>query len=223
MKRTLTLIYFFASALAVHSAYGHGIPVGITIDGGQLKSLATFSYEAEDSELLLTGTGVKGAIGFYPKFGVFPAGQALTIDAAGSPLHPAALLYWDGANVGSSPVTAVLSRTGISISISPTDTFVAGGTLPVYNGTPTGHSVLNITLPTDAPTGLYAFGVRASHPTYGQAETVWAVGNYGVTDPALVEAGLAAIRAQVPEPSTLALALCGAAAAGLVAWRRRSS
>lgn len=223
MHRSFVFIVTVSACLSLASARAHGIPVNIGIDGGQLVNLATLSYEAGDSQLILTGTGVKGAIGVYPQFGVFPAGQALTIDAAGSPLHPAALIYWDGANVEPSPVTALLTRTGISISIDPTATFVSGGTLPAYNGTLGGHSALTITLPSDAPVGLYAFGLRASNPTFGQAETVWAVGNYGLTDETAVAAGLAALHAQVPEPSSLALAACGAVALAMAAQRRRTN
>lgn len=223
MSRNLVFFLTVAATLCQASAWAHGIPVDIGISGGQLVSASTLVYSHHDSELILTGTGVKGAIGVYPQFGVFPTGEALTIDAAGSPLHPASLMYWDGASVGPSPVAALLTRTGISIPIGPTDTFVAGGTLPPYNGTLGGHSALTITLPTDAPTGLYAFGLRASNPTYGQAETVWAVGNYGLVDEAIVEAGLAAMHAQVPEPSALALAIGGGLALACMAWRRRKA
>lgn len=221
MKRIFVLLGLCGTLTIGAAARAHGIPINISIDAGQLVSLATLSYEEEDSQLLLTATGVKGAIGFYPQFGVFPSGQALTIDASGSPSHPIASMYSDGTSLGDSPRTALLTRTGISMSVSPTATFVTGGTLPPYNGTLGGHSALTITLPTDAPNGLYAFGFVVSNPTYGQTETVWAVGNYGLTDPALVDAGLAAMRAQVPEPSALALALCGGGALAVAAWRSR--
>lgn len=221
MRRIIVLVGLCGTLLTGAAAQAHGIPINISIDAGQLVSLATLIYKEEDSQLTLTATGVKGAIGFYPQFGVFPSGQALTIDASGSELHPIATMYSDGTGVDASPVTALLTRTGISMSVSPTDTFIAGGTLPAYNGTLGGHSALTITLPTDAPNGLYAFGFLVSNPTFGQAETVWAVGNYGLTDPALVDAGLAAMRAQVPEPSALALAMCGGAGLAIAAWRRR--
>jgi len=202
---TLGLLILLGAA----PSFGHGIPLNISIDStNQLYSLSRVSFDHHESELILTGTGVKGAAGFYPQFGVFPTGQALTFDVKGESPASVALMYWDDATetLGLSPVSILLSRTGISVTVNPTDTSVVGGTLPAYNGTLGGHSALNITLPTSSPTGLYAIGFQVSNPNYLRSETFWAVGNYGVTDEDAVARGLAAIHTQVPEPSSVVLA-----------------
>jgi hypothetical protein len=202
---TLGLLILLGTA----PTFGHGIPLNISIDSSnQLYSQSLVTFDHLESELILTGTGVKGAAGFYPKYGVFPAGQALTVNASGSSSHAEALIYWDDSTetLGLSPVSILLSRTGLSMTVNPTDTAVTGGTLPAYNGTLTGHAALNITLPTSAPTGLYAIGFKVSNPNFLESETFWAVGNYGVTDEDAVARGLAAIHTQVPEPSSVVLA-----------------
>ncbi len=216
MKRIAIQTLGLLACLGSPPSFGHGIPLNISIDGSnRLQSQSLVVYDPEESEFILTGTGVKGAAGYYPKFGQFPVGQALTVQVADSPWHPGALIYWDHATerLGLPPVSVLLSRTGISATVNPSDTSVAVGTLPAYNGTLGGHSALNITLPTDAPTGLYAIGFQVSNPNYFGSETFWAVGNYGVTDDDAVARGLAAIHSQVPEPSSLSLAALGIALA----------
>ncbi len=200
-------------------SHGHGIPSHISVDGSnRLFSASLVNYDHHESELLLTGTGVKGAAGFYPEPGVFPTGAALTVTASGSPQHPLALLYWDGTNVLDSPVDIQLTRTGVNATVLRTDESRAVGTLGAFNGLPGGHSALTLTLPLDAPAGLYGIGFKVVSPGFDQSETFWAIGNYGLSEEE-AERGLAAIHTQVPEPGTAALALL--AIGTLAAWRTR--
>lgn len=208
---------------AASAAWGHGIPLSISIDpANRLFSESLVTYDHHESELLLTGTGVKGAAGFYPKFGVFPTGGVLTVDAAGSSTHPLALLYWDGASVLPSPVDVALTRTGVSLLVTPSDTFVPGGALRPYNGDLGGHTALTITLPSDAPSGLYGIGFQVTSPGYQRSRTFWGVANYGLSEEDAL-AGLAAIHSQVPEPTGLGLAAAGLLGLGLIARKARRS
>lgn len=225
MLRTISLLLVSAltTLFVVTTAQGHGIPLSISIDpSNRLFSESLVTYDADESELLLTATGVKGAAGFYPKFGVFPTGGVLTVDAAGSSTHPLALLYWDGSNLLPSPVNVALTRTGINMLVTPSDSFVPGGDLRPYNGELGGHTALTITLPSDAPTGLYGIGFQVTSPGYQRSRTFWGIANYGLSeDDAL--AGLAAIHSQVPEPAGTALATIGLAGLAFVARRARRS
>lgn len=225
MRYYLSLV-LVASALAVPGdVLAHGVPLSISIDGsGRLFSELGVTYDHHDSALAPFPSGaptvMRGTIGFYPKFGVVPAGTVLTVDATGSPAHPAALLFWGGGSVEPAPTNLSLTRSGISMDISPNDTFVAGGALPAYDGLEGGHSSFTASIPIDAPIGLYGVGFQVSSPGYETSETFWAILNNGVTDPAAIEQGLAAITAAVPEPSSLALAI-SALLAGLAASIRR--
>lgn len=192
---------------------GHGIPLTISSDSSNhLFNPLLVTYDDEEGQLegfpVSAPSILRGAAGFYPEFGVIPAGTALTIDVSGSSAHPLTLLFWDGTSVEPSPVTIDLTRTGISLHVSPTDTFLTGGTLPPYDGQLGGHSALTISMPLSSPIGLYGIGFQASSPGYSRSETFWAIANNGVIDPADVERGLADISRAVPEPSGMALAVC---------------
>jgi len=222
MQRVITCLTILAVLSGAQLALAHGIPANISIDGTDtLYATQRVIYTDHDSVMNLTATDVRGTVGFYPEFGVFPTGESLSVDASGSTIHPIASFYWDGSDLLDSPVDYTLTRTGLTLTVEPEDTFVTGGALPAYNGTLGGHSTLSWRLPLDAPTGLYGVGFQVTAPGYNRSETFWAIGNYGVTDPAQVELGLAAIHAAVPEPSSFAL---GALSIGLTAgwqWHRR--
>ena len=207
--------HFALSAIAIVAltgdfARGHGIPLKTSsYDSNQLYGTHLVAYDSVESQLATTDTNLKGAAGFYPDPAKFPFGRQLTVDSTGSAFHPTALLYWDGANVLPSPVSITLQRTGINVTVSPTDTFVNVGTLPAFNGLEGGHSALNVLLPLGSPVGLYAIGFQVTSPgspDFGRSETFWGVANNGVTSPDDVANGLAAIQTAVPEPSSVVLA-----------------
>ncbi len=222
LKFTLCAIAVCGSTSGI--ALGHGIPLTTSsYDSNQLYGTSLVAYDPIESQLAATDTNLKGAAGFYPDPAKFPFGRQLTVDSTGSAFHPTALLFWDGANVLPSPVSITLQRTGINVTVSPTDTFLNIGTLPAFNGLPGGHSALNILLPLGSPVGLYALGFQVTSPgspDFGRSETFWGVANNGLTSPGDVQLGLAAIQAAVPEPSSIVLAVLGAAAIGLFRWGR---
>ncbi len=196
------------------SAQAHGIPLEVNADAqGNLYGLNLFTYTDHDSQLTPFPVDVpqilRGTAGFYPVLGGnIPAGTALIVDAAGSAQHPLALAFWNGGEVLPSPVTIGLTRTGVDMQVSPTDTLVAGGALGAYNGLEGGHSALTIALPLDAPIGLYAIGFQVSGTGFTRSETFWGIANNGVSEEAAAR-GVAALTAAVPEPSTLVLGALG--------------
>jgi hypothetical protein len=205
-------------------AHSHGIPLKTSsYDTNQLYGTKLVAYDPVESQLATTDTNLKGAAGFYPDPERFLVGRQLTVDSTGSAIHPTALLFWNGSNVLPSPVSITLQRTGINVTVGPTDTFVHVGTLPAFNGLPGGHSALNVLLPLGSPVGLYALGFQVTSPgspDFGRSETFWGVANNGLTSPGDVQLGLAAIQSAVPEPSSVVLATLGAAALGFFRWRR---
>ena len=232
MRIALIAVLFGGSFAAM--AEGHGVPMWVQADqAGALSSTGLVFYDAVQSKLspfpVDTPTIVRGNMAFHPVFGDgIATGTILQADASGSPIHPTALLYWDGSDVLPSPVAKVnLNKTGVNFDVLASDTFVTGGDLGAYNGTPTGHSSYQIVLPVDAPTGLYAVGFQVvggtGFETLTRSSTFWGVMNYGV-DPQDVPAGLAAITSVVPEPNSLALLAIGAVLMGVVGahrtWRR---
>lgn len=205
------------------SAWAHGIPLEVNADAqGKLFGLNLFTYtDDEDGQITPFPVDVpqllRGAAGFYPVFGGnIPTGTALNVDAAGSAQHPQALAFWNGGEVLPSPVTVGLTRTGVNMQVSPTDTLVVGGALGAYNGQVGGHSSLTITLPLDAPIGLYVMGFQVSGAGFGRSETFWGIANNGVSAEAAAR-GVAAISVAVPEPGTAMLGALGLL--GLVAAR----
>ncbi len=216
---------------AVHA---HGIPLDISADSQlRLFNPLLVTYDHHESGLALAPpanpTAVRGAAGFYPTAGVIPAGTALSVDATGSPQHPLAVLYWNPSNgLGASPKPLTLQRNaatvggisypGFNVAVQPTDTFASLGTLPHFNGTQGDHRAMNVSLPMDAPQGLYVIGFQVSAPGFTRSDTFWAVGNYGLTE-SEAEAGLGAIAAAVPEPSCGLLMLAGLS---MFAWTRRT-
>jgi hypothetical protein len=224
MNRNLLSIVVLTIAALGEAAWGHGIPLSISADGtNRLFSTPSVSYNDHESEIAPFPTSMpvvlRGAAGFYPAFGVIPGGTQLSFDVSGSSQHVEALLYWDGNSILPSPVSIQVMRTGITVDVAPSDTFLPGGTLPPYNGQPGGHSSVNLNLPLNAPIGLYGIGFQVTSPGYSRSETFWAIGNNGMEDPDDVSRGLAAIHASLPEPSGLALAACGASL--LTSFRRR--
>lgn len=196
------------------SAQGHGIPLDVNADAqGKLFGLNLFTYTEHDSQLTPFPVDVpqllRGTAGFYPVLGGnIPAGTALNVNAAGSAQHPLALAFWNGGEVLPSPVTMGLTRTGVDMQVSPTDTLVVGGALGAYDGQEGGHSSLTVALPLDAPIGLYAIGFQVSATGFTRSETFWGIANNGVSEEAAAR-GVAALTAVVPEPSTLALGVLG--------------
>jgi MYXO-CTERM domain-containing protein len=65
-----------------------------------------------------------------------------------------------------------------------------------------------VTLPLDAPIGLYVIGFQLSGAGFGRSETFWGIANNGVSEEAAVR-GIAAITSAVPEPSTVVLGAFG--------------
>jgi hypothetical protein len=215
MTRTSLLVFPLILLFSMASnTSGHGIPLSVDATGqGQLFAPALLTYDPHESQILPFPADapsiLRGTAGFYPVFGGgIPAGTALVVDAAGSPQHAQAALFWNGGAVLPSPVTIGLTRTGVNFQVGPSDTFVAGGALSAYNGQPGGHSSLTLTLPLDAPIGLYALGFQVSAPGFERSQTFWGVANNGVSDDAAAR-GLAVIARAVPEPSGLALAGVG--------------
>lgn len=208
--------------VAEGTTWGHGIPLDVNADAqGKLYGLNLFTYTDHDSQVTPFPVDVpqilRGAAGFYPVFGGnIPTGTALNVDAAGSAQHPQALAFWNGGEVLPSPVTVGLTRTGVNMQVSPTDTLVVGGALGAYNGQEGGHSALTITLPLDAPIGLYVMGFQVSGAGFGRSETFWGIANNGVSEEAAAR-GVAAISVAVPEPSTAMLGALGLL--GLLAGR----
>jgi hypothetical protein len=227
LKLRLFLAAGFLTLCLVHSAMGHGIPLKVFADGtNRLYAPTLVAYDPAESHMTPNALNIKGAGGFYPDLATFPAGRSLTVDASGSGMHSAVLMYWDGSNLLPSPVSIQLQRTGILATVSPTDTFVHIGTLPAFSGLPGGHSALNILLPLGSPTGLYAVGFQATSPgspDFARSETFWGVANYGLTSPEQIELGLAAIQSAVPEPSSLALLAMAACPLAWLRWRRRAA
>jgi len=235
MKINSKLLMTFGVLMALLSQKGsaHGIPmyIGASADG-KLFAQSTVTYDAAQSILKATPiaspVAVVGnaALHFLGGNGV-GAGTAWTFDVSGSAAHPLALAYWDNATstLGDSPVPIGLARaaSSLSLSIAPTDTFLTGVTFPAWNGvTLTGHTAMTITLPLSAPTGLYVIGFQVTSPGFSRSETFWGVANYGV--PAeQVPAGLAAIAAAVPEPSSFALAGLAVVLGGVSLTRRKFS
>lgn len=228
--KTFLRICLFAGLLTLTFApvvFGHGIPVNAVVDGSnRLYSPKLVIYDSAEGQMTPNASNIQGAAGFYPDVATFPAGRQLTVDASGSGMHSAALMYWDGANLLPSPVSVQLQRTGILATVSPTDTFVPVGTLPAFSGLAGGHSALNLRIPLGSPTGLYVVGFQITStgsPNFSRSETFWAVANYGLTDPEDVAQGLAAIQSAVPEPSMVALSAIGSLALAAVCWRQRKN
>ncbi len=200
------------------TAMGHGVPMYVQADAqNALSSTGLVFYDASQSKLspspAASPTILRGTAAFHPVYGDgIPAGTILNADISGSNVHPAALMYWDGTSVLPSPVTINLSRTGVNVNVSPTDTHVTGGALGAYDGSPTGHSSFTVALPLSAPVGLYAIGFEVIGGTgfeqYTRSNAFWGVLNYGIPE-ANVPAGLAALTSAVPEPSSIALSAIG--------------
>jgi hypothetical protein len=215
---------FVLVACVAHSAAAHGIPMAVDVNpANQLFASELVNFNAEEGTFAPSPAASPVALttvaGFYPVFGGnIPTGTVLTVNVTGSAAHPAALLYWDGANVLPSPKDVGISRSSFNITVQPGDELVAGGALSAYSGLEGGHSSVTLALPLDAPVGLYAVGFQVSSPGFETSETFWAIANNGV-DPSQFDAGVAAITAAVPEPSAIALGLAGCAA--IVALRRR--
>jgi hypothetical protein len=211
-----------AFALCGSVAQGHGIPLEVNVDAqGKLYGLNLFTYTDHDSQLTPFPVDapliVRGTAGFYPVFGGgLPTGTVLNVDAAGSAKHPLALAFWNGGEVLPSPVTVGLTRTGVDMQVKPTDTLVVGGALGAYNGQEGGHSSFTMSLPLDAPIGLYVVGFQLSGAGFTRSETFWGIANNGVSEEAAAR-GVAAITSAVPEPSTVVLGALGLL--GLVAVR----
>lgn len=215
---------FMLFACVGRMAAAHGIPLTVEVNAAnQLYSTELVTFDAEEGTFAPSPAAAPVALttaaGFYPVFGGnIPAGTVLTVNASGSAAHPAALVYWDGANVLPSPHDVGISRSSFNITVQPGDDFVAGGALSAYSGLEGGHSAVTLSLPLDAPVGLYGVGFQVSSPGYETSETFWAIANNGA-DPSQFDAGVAAIAAAVPEPSAIALGLAGCVA--LVALRGR--
>jgi len=232
MKKFAILLGCVALLTMAKGASAHGIPMYIGADaGGKLYSQSFLTYDPTQSALKPTPTGApvavvgNAALHFLGGNGVV-TGTAWTFDVTGSSAHPNALAYWDNVTntVGDSPRTINLSRaaSSLNLNVTPSDTFLTGVTLPPWNGTPTGHTAITVTLPLDAPVGLYAIGFQVTSPGFARSETFWGVANYGV--PAdQVAGGLAALSHVVPEPSTYVLAGLGAMIGSVVFVRRKRS
>jgi len=213
----LSSVICCALALALGSgdlAQGHGIPMDVNVDAqGKLYGLNLFTYTEHDSQITPFPVDVplimRGTAAFHPVFGGnIPTGTVLNVDAAGSATHPSALAFWNGGEVLPSPVTVGLTRTGVDMQVKPTDTLVVGGALGAYSGLEGGHSSLTVTLPLDAPIGLYVMGFQLSGAGFGRSETFWGIANNGVSEEAAAR-GVAAITSVVPEPGTAVLAALG--------------
>lgn len=231
MNKIAVVLGFVAVMTTAKSASAHGIPMYIGADaGGKLYSQSFLTYDATQSALKGTPTGSpvaivgNAALHFLGGNGV-GTGTAWTFDVTGSAAHPKALAYWDNVTntVGDSPRTINLARSAssLNLNVTPTSTFLTGVTFPAWDGvTLTAHTSMTVTLPLDAPTGLYAIGFQVTSPGFARSETFWGVANYGV--PAdQVAGGLAALAAAVPEPSTYALAGLGAVFGSVSLSRRR--
>lgn len=225
MRLIYSLIALATVFVSASSVSAHGIPLEVAVDAtGRLYSPTRVTYVEHDSALEpfpeSEPTLLRGTIGFYPVLGkTIPTGAALTVDAAGTSLHPAALAYWDGASVLPSPQSVTLSRTGVNFDVGPTDDFVAGGQLGAYNGELGGHSSLTLALPLDAPTGLYAIGFQVTSPGFERSETFWAVANHGLA-PEDAAAGVSALAAAVPEPASVVTAIVTLGALAMIRRRR---
>jgi hypothetical protein len=230
MKKIAFLLGCVALLTMAKGASAHGVPMYIGADaGGKLYSQSFLTYDPTQSLLKPTPTGSpvaivgNAALHFLGGNGV-GTGTAWTFDVTGSSAHPAALAYWDNVTntVGASPRTINLARaaSSLNLSVTPTSTLLTGVTFPAWDGvTLTAHTSMTVTLPLDAPTGLYAIGFQATSPGFGRSETFWGVANYGVPENQ-VAGGLAALSHVVPEPSTYVLAGLGAALGGVAAaWR----
>lgn len=206
---------------------GHGIHFDIRLDGSDLTSTAQVEYTHPDSLFSPSPTAapvrLRSAGGFYPVFGSIPAGTAFTVEAAGSSTHPLAMYYWNGGALVPSPVNVVMNRTGIgafSETVSASDTLKPLTTLSAFSGVEGNHSAINLDLGLADPLGLYVFGFRVSAPGYTKSDTFWGIANNGITDPLALEQGIEAIRAAVPEPSSLSLGITGLLALSAAAIRR---
>lgn len=233
MKRNLTGIVATFGMLGIGlllpaaSAWGQHADVDIVVTAGQLATeggvftTGSFADRVFEGELA-PGTPNNTTIepGFDALAGTLQSGDQVRFDFVQQ------LLYWNGTALTAPPSSLSVSLGGSSRTISGTDTSGLAGFLVATAGPSGGfHQDLTWSLPNTAADGLYGvvltLGPEAGTTGFTTSDP-FVIGfvNGTVAD---VEGGLAAMAnvALVPEPSSVALALAGAAGVAAGGRRRR--